>query len=305
MIVASKSAFSKLTAHLGKSQAEWEMKWMVDKLLKSRKKGPTRTLIGDKRDEMQLTQNEQRRLNAWIYDRIWRNKPLQYILGDQPFGGLEIKIRPPVLIPRWETEELASRICQEYQSAFKQLQRPRILDLCSGSGCIGLFLASKLPEAQIVGVDASKSAWRLARLNQRQLGIKNVVFVLSDLFDDRIVSKLLELEPEGYDMIVSNPPYVSSVEYSTLDPSVKLWEDERALLCAMDEYGIGFYKRIEDIAPALLSKNVRDDSIPNIVFEVGCKQAELVSRSISQAKWSRINTWTDLTGIERVVLKWR
>ncbi|KAJ8327646.1 hypothetical protein O5D80_003993 [Batrachochytrium dendrobatidis] len=273
-----------------------------------------------------LSSIEQLRLDRWIHDRCIAHKPLQYILGTQPFCGLDISVRRPTLIPRWETEEwtlsLADRI--HAKTANQQLPKPlRILELCSGSGCISLALSKKLGiHAHIVGVDISLSAILLARFNQRKLMIgcvgngssQQLFFDQGDLFDNEFVGRLLSqmssrlpnLVDPRFDMIISNPPYISPTEYDSLDSSVKMWEDQRALL-ASDEHGIRFYRRIEELADDLLlplSHACQQYGLPRIVFEIGNTQGSAVKSQLGNRQWRRTDLVQDMAGHDRVILKY-
>ncbi|KAH6571071.1 hypothetical protein BASA50_003695 [Batrachochytrium salamandrivorans] len=283
--------------------------------------------------ETRLSAAEQCRLDRWIDQRVLDHKPLQYILGTQPFAGLDIAVRPPTLIPRWETEEwtvaLADQI-RRYQSDHAKTQasptapfRPlRILELCSGSGCISLALAHELGvNASITAVDIAPAAVLLARYNQRWLGLSGVGhpsrlrFIQDDIFHHSFSSRLLSslaafhsLDPQDarFDMIVANPPYISPSEYDTLDPSVKSWEDKGALL-AIDTLGIRFYQHIELLAQSLLICPFRvshEYTLPRLVFEIGHLQGSSVQQQLGPVVWSRTELRKDSAGFDRVVLKY-
>ncbi|KAL2911450.1 hypothetical protein HK105_209062 [Polyrhizophydium stewartii] len=268
--------------------------------------------------ERHLAQHELQRLDRWIWQRTDGHKPLQFVLGSQPFGGLEIRVRPPTLIPRWETEEWVERLAADIAAAHAahgDSPRPlRILELCSGSGCISLLLAHTLQHLapRIVAVDVAQAAVLLARANQRRLGIdtaSGLDFVCGDITDDSLVPRLLGLSPPrastggnvdlhqnqtGFDVIVANPPYIPPHEYAALDPSVAQWEDRGALL-APDSRGICFFERIEQMAAALLAMRgsgprphvhatlgphplCESGAIPRLVFEMGHAQGVDVAR---------------------------
>ncbi|KAF9555216.1 hypothetical protein EC968_009070, partial [Mortierella alpina] len=265
-----------------------------------------------------LTDKETELMQSYVDQRTKGRKPLQYILGTQPFMDLEILVRPPTLIPRWETEEWTSRLATILKSEPGLLQQnkdlstlplhhPRafnILDLCSGSGCISLGLASALPtgSCNIIGVDIHPKAIELARENQIKnsplLNQNRVLFRKADLQEPTAVDTFLSWLTEdqdkdhhdhsaagtthnntsvksssianaklrsfaGYNLVVSNPPYIAHSEYETLEPEVALWEDPKALLA--DEEGLVFYPRIANLAmevlhrqkqPSLLSRRI-------------------------------------------------
>lgn len=149
-----------------------------------------------------------------------KREPLQYIMGTAPFHALELKVDRRALIPRPETEqlvELAMGSLRENDEAY------RIVDLGTGSGAIALALAFALPRAEIFAVDASREALALAQENALGCGLQNrVTFILSDWFSD--------FDPEGsFDLIVSNPPYLTDEEMESAEPEVRDFEPRSAL----------------------------------------------------------------------------
>ena len=275
-------------------QAAAECRWMLEKIAKRQKIELPRTMHLWSPEQIQAFQetlplSTQRILNRWISDRVERHKPLQYILKTQPFLRHEIKVRPPTLIPRWETEEWVARLIDE----LLPLSQLNILDLCTGTGCIAIALAASLDQARVVGLDISSSAVKLAQLNGRFIK-SDLVFKQGDLMQDQCIEQLRECVDQGFDLIVSNPPYISPRDYQTLDPQVKLWEDPRALV-TRDSHGIEFYQRIVKVGPRLLRPTTH--KIPRFVFEIGHEQSSLVS-----SLWSGpSHVWPDLAGKDRVV----
>lgn len=149
-----------------------------------------------------------------------KREPLQYILGTAPFHELELKVDQRALIPRPETEQLVELAL----GSLGENDEPyRIVDLGTGSGAIALALAFALPRAELFAVDASRDALELAQENSLGCGLQNrVTFVLSDWFSD--------FDPEGeFDMIVSNPPYLTDEEMQSAEPEVKDFEPHSAL----------------------------------------------------------------------------
>ncbi|KAJ2326723.1 hypothetical protein GGH92_010192, partial [Coemansia sp. RSA 2673] len=262
------------------------------------------------------------------------------------FGNLSIGVRPPVLIPRWETEEwmlrLAGLINAHTDAASdgalpKSATAPRplnILDACTGSGCIALGLGSELAEnsARIVGVDISQDAVGLAQDNlafNRTLLSNHVEFRMLDL--QQPPDALLAQLPVGeslhgcWDMIVSNPPYVTPAEYCKLDPDVKDWEDIRALVPMppgtadphhvpsekLDPTGILFVVRLAKLAKELgLVGSDRSDAelpnaatLPRLVVEIGGgHQVEPVCQAMHDQGFNMTEVWKDMAGTDRVVL---
>ncbi|TPX43771.1 hypothetical protein SeMB42_g04587 [Synchytrium endobioticum] len=241
-----------------------------------------------------------KRLTSYVKRRS-RNEPLQYILGSQPFAGLDqFSIRRPVLIPRWETEWWTMKLIDTVKAA-----RPtRILDLCSGSGCIALALAKHLSPDLVVGVDVSVTARRTAIANQRGLKLSNAKFIAASIFDDALVPALVR-DYGHFDLIVSNPPYVSTPDYELLDPSVKEWEDPLALRGGDD--GLTFYKRIAEIWPHLIAP--ASPSPVKLAMEIGDTQADAVSQLFTHSTDERLGSaghevevWKDLASKDRTVI---
>ncbi|KAJ1913388.1 hypothetical protein IWQ60_009228 [Tieghemiomyces parasiticus] len=206
-----------------------------------------------------------------------------YILGSQPFGDLDVLTRPPTLIPRWETEEwvlqltrwLAPFLAPRDGSISRGIPSLRIADLCTGSGCIALLLASTLPtgSAKLIGVDRSLAAYTLASDNHtyNRSKLRNpLTFIQADVLAKELPNRLAEsfarLKPSGMDpsggtetrpgvvdLVVANPPYVAGREFETLEPEVRVWEDRDALVPRMPtaevdahilDLGVEFYMRL-------------------------------------------------------------
>lgn len=197
--------------------------------------------------KVRLTVDQQKQLESHVFDRVQKNKPLAYILGNVPFAGLSLIVRPPTLIPRPETEEMVLWIIEQFQDVAHEPLR--VLDLCSGSGCIALALAAAFPTWQIIGVDISAEALALAEENRQVLGLGNVGFQQGSIFEDG--SWL-----QSYDLIVSNPPYISKQSRHLVGADVLVWEDERALFA--DQEGWVFYERLAELAKQLTAHFLRD-----------------------------------------------
>ncbi len=240
-----------------------------------------------------LSRDQQAVLNAMVKDRVEHHKPLQYILGSVQFCGIEIKVKPPVLIPRPETEEWVLWLIDTIKKTrLNQQPALSILDLCTGSGCIGLALAHAFPHFTIIGVDIRSEAIALARENAHLLGITNCMFLEGSLYDPLLPGKV-------FDIVVANPPYISFENFATLPPSVKHWEDERALLA--DDHGMALYEKILQGAVGVvqLSKN-STDALPKIVLEIGTDQRlEVIEDKAAQYGWKHVCLHTDLAGKPR------
>lgn len=212
----------------------------------------------------QLTVEQDAQIRLWISEMVDQHKPLHYILGFVPFLGLEIAVRPPTLIPRPETEAWVAD-CIAYL-AERGFVAPRILDLCTGTGCIALALGRAFPAGQIVGVDIADAALALACENAEKNKIVNVTFLKSDLY--------AAVAGQQFDLIVANPPYISAQEHATLDVNVRTWEDPRALVAAHDGYAC-----IERIVYGA-SHHLKRAPFLNIWVELGWQQG-LRAREIS------------------------
>lgn len=202
--------------------------------------------------------------------------PLQHITGEQEFMGYSFYVNEHVLIPRQDTEILVEEIVP-YASGKK------ILDMCTGSGCILISLSKEVDLQVGVGADISSEALKVAKKN----AVRNqseVRFVQSDLFTQI---------NETFDIIVSNPPYIESREVDCLMPEVRLHEP-RIALDGMED-GLYFYKKIIEQSVFHLNQGGR------IFFEIGYNQGEAVSRLLEEAGYSEIKVKKDLAQLDRVV----
>ncbi|CAK9781245.1 S-adenosyl-L-methionine-dependent methyltransferase [Cutaneotrichosporon oleaginosum] len=202
-----------------------------------------------------------------MVERRARGEPLQYILGDTDFGPLTLLCRPPVLIPRPETAYIVEHLASLLPS------RPlRVLDLCTGSGCIPLLLAHLRADLTAVGVDVSPDAVSLAKENIAAMGMEGRVrTVQADILAPDFLQRI-EKEVGPVDLVTANPPYIPQAEYDALPPSVRAYEDRGALL-AGGEGGTAFYAHIAAIAPSML----REGPGIKIAVEIGAGQGQTVA----------------------------
>lgn len=222
---------------------------------------------------------------------INKHMPLQYLLGSTPFAGLDILVRPPILIPRPETEEWMCNFIEQLQP-FRH-EPLWILDLCTGSGCIALALADALPKARVYATDINDAALALAQENARHNQISNVTFLHSDIFN--------EISCEfKFDIIVSNPPYIDPRSWNTLEPSVRDWEDKNALIA--DDHGMALVKRIIDQAPSYIKANeqLKNAQIPQLSMEIDATQGQTVSTYMKEHAYNQIEILKDLEGKDRI-----
>ena len=218
--------------------------------------------------------------------RLLAGEPIAYILGQWEFYGLPMHVNPNVLIPRDDTcavAELAIR-----QALFLQ-QDPRILDLCCGSGCIGLAIASRVKDAKVTLADLSNEALAVAKENT----------ALNKLSGRVRCVRADALKPAfpflgKYDMIVSNPPYITGADMLTLPTSVKDYEPHMALYGGED--GLDFYRSIaKNFAPALKPGGY-------LCFEIGAEQGDDVCRILEENGYTILDRTRDYNDRERAVL---
>lgn len=234
-----------------------------------------------------LTDEQNYFLNIAVHDMVEQHKPLAYVIGSVEFLGLPIQVRPPVLIPRPETEDWVGELCE---SCGQYDNKPlRILDLCTGSGCIALALAHRLPMSHVWAGDIAHEAIVLAQENKQRLGIDNVTFVASDLFE--------KFADQIFDLIVTNPPYIGERESALLDPSVTNWEDQRALFSGND--GSDLIQKIITQSDAFLDPH---SAVGQLWMEVGHTQAPAVAALMRVAGFTGVRTVRDIANIERVVV---
>ncbi len=208
-------------------------------------------------------------------------EPVQYILGSADFMGLKFEVSPGVLIPRQDTETLVEAALIALQGAG---ERPDVLDLCTGSGCIGLSLASLVPHTRVTLSDASREALEIAKKNMHALGVK------ADLRHGDLFAAVGRAR---FDLIASNPPYIPRGELAELQREVQ-YEPRLALDGGPD--GLDFYRRIAEEAGAHLNPG------GSIYLEVGIGQAPAVLELLkAHLPCLEAGTIRDLNGIERVV----
>ena len=205
--------------------------------------------------------------------------PLQHITGEQEFMGLTFRVNQHTLSPRQDTETLVEEGMRHMYDGM------RILDMCTGSGCILLSLLKYSNECEGMGVDISEEALKVARENAQRLGLK-AEFVQGDLFEP--------VPEKKFDMIVSNPPYIETAVIETLMPEVRDHEPMQALDGMED--GLFFYRKIVEKAPGFLTKGGW------LLFEIGHNQGEAVSKLMTVQGFKEVEVVKDYTGLDRVVL---
>ncbi len=215
-----------------------------------------------------------------VIERRAQRIPLQHITGTQFFMGLEFAVDSRVLVPRPDTEILVEEVLKDGAAG------ARILDLCTGSGCILLSILKYSNSAVGIGADLSADALQVARGNAQKLQIA-ADFYEGDLF------AALPQAAAGFDIIVSNPPYIESAEIATLMPEVREHDPRMALDGGAD--GLDFYRRIADGAPEYFAAEGR------LYLEIGSTQAPAVEALLRKRGFDDVHTVKDYAGLDRVV----
>lgn len=220
-----------------------------------------------------------------------QGKPVQYITNIQEFMGQKLHVGPGVLIPRADTETVVEKVIE----LAKGMEKPGIIDMCTGSGAIAVSLGSNIPGSRVWAVDISDSAIDCCRINVHQLGLESrISIVKSDLFEN--------IKEEGLtgavDIIVSNPPYIRSAVILELGTNVRDYEPHLALDGGED--GLVYYKRIVKDSVDFL----KNDGI--LAFEVGYDQGTKVKGIMEESGYYyNLNIEKDLAGYDRCVWGYR
>lgn len=213
--------------------------------------------------------------------------PLQYIIGYTEFMSLDFTVSPAVLIPRQDTEVLVEK-CIDLVRQKQKTTDVSVLDMCTGSGCIGISIAHYCPECKVVACDISEEALKIAKKNSERNGTENRLRLFQgDLFE------ALGKSEYKFDIIVSNPPYIESDTILKLQKQVK--DNEPLIALDGGKDGLVFYKRIIERAPEYLNKN------SYLALEIGYNQAQDVT-SLMQSKFEDIAIYKDLGGNDRVAV---
>lgn len=196
-------------------------------------------------------------------------EPLAYVLGEWGFRRLVLKTDARALVPRPETEIVVER-CLDL---LRDVPAPRVLDVGTGTGAIALAIADEHPDARVTAVDSSPDALALARENAERLQL-----------DVDVHAGGLDVAAEGWDLVVSNPPYVAAEEWDTLQPEIREWEPRGAVV------GVGLHDELARLARTRL-----------LVLEVGRCQADGVAAALTSLGYEEVRVTSDLAGIARVV----
>ena len=238
--------------------------------------------------ERELTDSEWVHYGRYLKERL-DGKPTQYITGHQEFWGLDFLVNPSVLIPRPETEVVVETALEMVREKSRDGRGCTVADVGTGSGCIAIALATGLPEARLLALDQSPEALETAKFNAARLSVEShITFLRSDLL------RLSSGEPlPALQMVVSNPPYVSTQDAAHVMPEVSRYEPPAAVFAG--ESGLEAYARlIPQTAEALPAGGA-------LVLELGYDVEEGVSRLLAGGEWGGIAWRQDLAGITRVV----
>ncbi len=230
-----------------------------------------------------LAENELQKLREMVKRRL-RREPLQYILGETEFYGLQFFVNRSVLIPRPESELIVEKVTELVGQGSEATTK--ILDIGTGSGCLAIALAGQISGAQVVAVDISNAALTLAKQNAQLHNIDTIRFVQCDV--------LQSLPPDGpFDIVVTNPPYIAQKDIAELQPEVRKYEPHSALTDNAD--GLEFYRRFAAIFPQIL----KDDGV--FCVEIGADMEERIV-PLFEGVGFQTSSWTDLAGIPRVMI---
>lgn len=260
---------SKLRSELGEN--EHEADWIIAHVTKMSQED----FIKNPRE---ISDEELKEIESIVKRRI-SGEPLQYILGETEFMGMPFKVNELTLIPRQDTETLVETVVNKIKN-----KKLRVLDIGTGSGCVGISIAKLCKNAQVTLLDYSDSILEVAKDNAEMNGVQ-VEIERCDI---------LEEIPEGkYDVIVSNPPYIETDTIFSLDNIVSSYEPVEALDGGFD--GLMFYQRIAELAPDIMEDN------SFVAFEIGYNQGESVTEILDESDFSAIKVIKDPCGNDRVV----
>lgn len=217
--------------------------------------------------------------------------PLQHLTHQVCFMGYDFYVDERVLVPRQDTEVLA----EEALHQLRNMRNPRILDMCTGSGCLLLSLLMELPDATGTGVDISAAALAVAERNRKNLELeKRAVLVQSDTFSGDYFQKNSGNISLEYDMLISNPPYIPTEDIGKLMEEVRFHDPVLALDGRED--GLYFYRRITEQAGKYLKPGGW------LMYEIGCEQGTDVSAIMQGEGFTEVTVKKDLAGLDRVVI---
>lgn len=224
-----------------------------------------------------------------LFLRLVAHEPLQYLLGETEFMSLPFAVGPGVLIPRPETELLVEKALERARAVAAREGMVRIIDLGTGTGCIAVSLAKNVPEASLVAVDLSAAALEWAERNSAAHGVSSRV----ELVEHDFRNSPLSAWRWGFDLAVSNPPYIRSGDWAGLAAEIRDHEPREALLGGED--GLDAYRNLAQILPMLLKTG------GEALIEFGDGMSAAVVEIFKQAGFAGAEVFRDLAGKERLV----
>ena len=240
----------------------------------------------------ELSSDEERNLEE-IITRLQNGEPVQYVLGEADFAGRTFHVEPGVLIPRPETAELCQWI-EEEVSSLETDERKQILDICTGSGCIAITLGLNIPNSEVTGWDISEDALRIAQGNVEMLKAGNVRIEYQDAL---MLPKATEAESslsKGWNIIVSNPPYICEKEKADMEKNVLEHEPSIALFVP-DEDPLKFYRAIAEYASSALKPEGA------LYFEINPIYEKETREMLEELGFKDIETKEDAFGKKRMM----
>lgn len=270
-------AFRRLAPRYGAGEARWMVRLMMEEF---KNYSPVDMAV---RGDFEAGENVERRIDETV-GRLLNGEPIQYIFGRARFYGMNLKVTPDVLIPRPETEELVDLIVKDCGDRSDL----RVLDVCTGSGCIAIALARNLPFSQVDAIDISGGALAVARSNAAQL--KAAV-----KFSEADALNMQAPEVGRYDIIVSNPPYIAEHECAEMDPNVLEHEPSLALFVP-DSDPLRFYIAIARYA----LKALREDG--RLYFEINPLYASMLQEQMRRMGWNDVNVLADMQKKNRFLI---
>ena len=215
------------------------------------------------------------------FDRRLKKEPISKIFNSKEFWKYNFYVNKFVLDPRPETEFIIEKVLNYFPNKKKKL---KILDLCTGSGCIAISLAKEYLNAKVTATDISSKALKVAKINSQKIYCNNIKFIQCDLLDK--ISK--------YDIVVSNPPYLSKNDYENISDEIKLFEPKIALFAKSNGYE--FYNRLANLLPKIISNK-------SMVFiEIGHSQAEKCIKIFESSKLKCLEIIKDYQNLDRGII---
>jgi len=215
------------------------------------------------------------------FNRRLKKEPISKIFNSKEFWKYNFYVNKFVLDPRPETEFIIEKVLNYFPDKKKKL---KILDLCTGSGCIAISLAKEYLNAKVTATDISSKALKIAKINSKKINCNNIKFIQCDLLDK--ISK--------YDIIVSNPPYLSKYDYENVSNEIKLFEPKIALFAKRNGYE--FYNRLAIILPKIISKKSK------IFIEIGHSQAKKCIEIFESSKLECLEIFKDYQNLDRGII---